>query len=169
MKHIKSINELFGFFKKKDDEEDKIALEFIKRLEKVKGESPYKISKLDPNIIINYYIDGELNHQGKTYINERGNIYEVVFDDVVIRTIFLPKGSDNNANVYGLVVDDDKLRCKTKYREGIYRIVKSIYDNTERLKVVNKMKRNINPAADLLESKKSKKSKKSKISKNTQR
>ena len=57
MKHIKSINELFGFFKKKDDEEDKIALEFIKRLEKVKGESPYKISKLDPNIIINYYSD----------------------------------------------------------------------------------------------------------------
>ena len=44
MKHLKKYNEgFFDFFRKKS-EDDKIALEFIKRLERVKGISPYTLS-----------------------------------------------------------------------------------------------------------------------------
>ena len=66
MKHIKTINEFFGLFKKNSDE-DKIALEFIKRLEKVdklissnQGENPYTVEKLSKS-------------------------YKVIFDDVDIK------------------------------------------------------------------------------------
>jgi hypothetical protein len=66
MKHVKSINEFFGLFKKKreekkisaapnnyqdaDAEDNQIALEFLKRIEKIKSDNnPYEIKKLDRN------------------------------------------------------------------------------------------------------------------------
>ena len=45
MKHLKRYDEGFLDYFKKDTDEDKVALEFIKRLEKVKDINPYEIKK----------------------------------------------------------------------------------------------------------------------------
>jgi hypothetical protein len=46
MRSIKTYEGFFDFFKKKISEEDKVCQEYISRLEKVKGISPYKITSV---------------------------------------------------------------------------------------------------------------------------
>lgn len=130
MKYIKSINEFFGFFK--DDEEDKIALQFIERLEKVKGDSPYEIK---------YIIVDEYNYQ-----------YEVSFDDVILIASRQIYNQVSMNSIYRLVIDDEKINCKGKYAKKIFNLINTIYQSDIKRKKLNKLKQNINPAADLLES-----------------
>lgn len=76
MKYIKTYEGLFDFFRKKSEddksEDDKIALEFTKRLEKVHGISPYTIK-----------INTEGTEDGEQYWTR----YKIDFDDTPIRIV----------------------------------------------------------------------------------
>ena len=138
MKHIKTINEFFGLFKKNSDE-DKIALEFIKRLEKVdklissnQGENPYTVEKLSKS-------------------------YKVIFDDVDIKVT--NKSFRNRLggliDYYSLSIDDkigniEKIECKEKYKKKLYDLASFIYSTDKSKKRFEKVWTNINPAADRL-------------------
>jgi hypothetical protein len=142
MKHIKSVNEFFDFFKK-DDEYDKIALVFINRLKKVKDFNPYKIEKeiLDNNSgnLITYKVDFddtpiEIKRIKWKQIEYQGKILE---DGYVLYTI--------------CIGDREKVICKEKYLEQLFDLVDKIYKNDIRRKRIEKINTEINPAADLLE------------------
>jgi hypothetical protein len=138
MKHLKSINEFFDFLKK-DSEEDKIAIQFIQRLERVKDKNPYKISIISGDDLAKY---GSQSYQIG---------YEVIFDDVLIKVYaghFLSPGGLNTE--YEVEVNNDTLYCKKSYRKKILGLSSSIYSRFKNKERLNRMKTEINPAADLL-------------------
>jgi hypothetical protein len=138
MKHIKPINEFFNFHKK-DNEEDKIALEFIKRLEKVNGQNPYDIKKTNKaDLPASFEYRGIYN-----------NFYSVIFDDVVLITaagVSLKSGD----SLYKLMIDEEHVNCKESYSKKIFNLVKKIYQQDIKSGKIDRLKYNINPAADLL-------------------
>ena len=146
MKHIKPINEFFDFFKK--DEMDLLAIDFIKRLEKIKKESPYEIKKIDTSEIFQYLSD--LTDSKKEFILKKGSIYKIIFDDVPLVSMKVEIDNSNIKGIYGLIINDEKIKPKVKYKVKIYDLMKSIYENNERLKIVNRVRKDINPSADLL-------------------
>lgn len=157
MKYLKRYNEgFFDFFK--DSEDDKIAISYINRLKKVKGISPYKIEKeVDEN-------------EGYDLIG-----YNVVFDDTPIRSTSLISnrklGFDKRSQDYlksqGAIRRNDNefyalsVNCEGE-REMVYAkdyllkelndLCKKVYDNDKNTKRINKITGNMNPAADLNES-----------------
>jgi hypothetical protein len=137
MKHIRSINEFFSFLHK-DTEEDKIALEFIKRLDKVKDHNPYEIEYST--------IPAEGSWVGPTHV------YKIRFDDVELTTssYYLPGRGGGGDSYYQLTIDEEKIECEEKYKKSLFNIVSSIYQAGIKRKKLDKLKSNINPAADLL-------------------
>ncbi len=152
MKHIKSVNEFFNFFKK--DEEDELALEFIKRIKKVKGICPYEISKLTPEDVLSHYNTNDLTNNQVDYVRKYSQSYKIVFDDVVLVTTLIARKSGGLAgleeDIYFLRIDGEKINCRESYRKKIFELTKSIFANTQRLKIVSKVRSNMNTAADLL-------------------
>ena len=69
MKNIKTYEGFFDLFRKKS-EDDKLALDFMKRLQRIKGISPYKIEK-----------DTEGTEEGEKYYTR----YKIFFDDTPIK------------------------------------------------------------------------------------
>jgi len=69
VKHLKTYEGLFDFFKKKS-EDDKLALDFMRRLQRIKGISPYKIEK---------GLEG--TEEGESYFTR----YKIFFDDTIIK------------------------------------------------------------------------------------
>ncbi len=134
MKHIRSVNEFFDFLRG-DDEQDKISLEFIKRLEKVKDENPYEINKLKGDNIPEYI--------SKHY----DDVYEVIFDDVILVST---RCIGHTLFFYCLYIDSEEVDCKKRYSEKIFNLVERIHkSNVKRIKL-DKLRSNINPAADRL-------------------
>lgn len=144
MKYIKHYD---GFLIPKNTEEDKIALEYIKRLEKVKNNNPYKIVKKEETI----------NNAGR-YVS-----YQVVFDDTPITikhgyfNYSIPRNqvSEGGRNRYKLIVDctGDKevVNANKKYLKKLFDLIEKIYLDTEYKKKIDKINININPDADLLQ------------------
>ena len=158
MKYIKTYEGLFDFFREKS-EDDKIALEFIKRLKRVKGISPYPLSSKKVS-----YEDSELMR------------YRVIFDDTPIRigrySVTNPRitrGWDketqkgwieqgavkkNNKVFYALIIET------TDDHEGVlasWNILEELFDLTEKVFKENKtairiknIQDEMNPAADVL-------------------
>lgn len=143
MKYIKHYE---GFLTPKNTEEDKIALEYINRLEKVKDNNPYKIIKKDEII----------NNAGK-YVS-----YQVVFDDTPITIKYgyfnysIPQNQIGEAGRfrYKLIVDctgdEEEVNANKKYLKKLFDIIEKIYLDTEYRKKIDKINININPDADLL-------------------
>ena len=153
---IKTYEGFFDFLKKKESEDDKIALSYINRLNKVNGLSPYQIEE---------DID---EHDGFDIIG-----YQVTFDDTPIRSTKLIsnrkygfskesqellkergaiKKNDNEFYALSVNCEDSKEMVYARYSllEDLHNLCKKVYDtdlNTKRLQKINK---NINPAADLI-------------------
>jgi hypothetical protein len=152
MKHIKPINEFFDFFKKKMDPEDELALEFIKRLEKIKGISPYEMKKLDNSEIFGYTLGDKITDSQKDYVMNNGEIYKVFFDDVnlVVLCLHSPQSDLTSSGIYGLRIGDERIQCRESYKKKIMELIKMIMRNTDKFSRVKRVRDNINPAADLL-------------------
>ena len=156
MKYIKTYEGLFDFFK--DSEDDKITISYINRLKKVKGISPYVIEE-DVN-----------NHEGYDLIG-----YDVTFDDTPIRSTSLVsnrkfgfdkqsqeylKGQGaikrNDNEFYALSVncegEKEMVYAKASLLKELNDLCRSVYNNDKNTKRIKKITSNINPAADLNES-----------------
>lgn len=139
MKYIEPIDEFFDFLKK-DDEEDKIALEFIKRLEKVKDINPYNIEVIDKN-------DLPTSFKSKGIYDK---FYRIIFDDVTLITA-TGVSSKSGSSFYKLMIDDEEVNCKEGYTKKIFSLTNSIYNSNVKRAKLNKLRNSINPAADALD------------------
>lgn len=151
MKYLKTYEGLFGFFDKKS-EDDKIVINYINRLKKVKGISPYDIELIEPGTLLTGY--------------------KIIFDDTPIRifraftadgfivdSISLLKGrgfsQKNNSEFYLLEIQCEgewiKSTGSVKYLNQLYDISESVYIADENEKRLDKIKGSFNSAADLIE------------------
>ena len=166
MKNLKTYEGFFDFLKSQPSEDDKIVLEYIARLKKVKGISPYKIEFIgDPN-------DGGYAVHGQT--SHKVDKWTVDFEDTPIKLwsiiSFRPSGFDeqsqeflaskniskyNNREFYALNIlcEGEPERCKAKPRilKELTELVRSVYENDKETRRIEKIKININKAADLIE------------------
>ena len=165
MKHLQTINE-FNLFRRKPD--DEIAWEFITRLKKVKDRNPYEIKIIhkDPDdVATDPMSEYECPPYAARLIDDRTDyslIYIVRFDDVDLiitnngYNIYGDHGRGNYAgfkkveNQYILIVAEEMVYAKDKYRKRIFELVDKIYKEDKTWKRINKIRTEINPAADLL-------------------
>jgi len=142
MEYIKTYEGFFDFFKKKDSEDDKIALTFIDRLEKVKAISPYDIK-----VIVSEH--GEAGKLTKCI---------VTFDDLVLivkQADFSKPYPDNKRYRYNISVecsgDYEKVKCREKYERDIFNLINRVYKRDIEARRLNRIKSEINPSADLID------------------
>lgn len=162
MKHLKRFDEgFFDLFKKKWSEDDKIILEFIKRLERVKDVSPYEIE-----------LSTAGTEPGETY----ETTYKVIFDDVTVKIRkvecdrkyrtgwheetqkrWVKDGAvrKNNHIFYGCTIymidGKEGLTPSLKVTEQFFELVKKVNEQSKYKSKINKIKGEMNPAADLLD------------------
>ena len=158
MKIIKTYEGFFDFFKSKPTEDDEIALSFIKRLNKVKGISPYSIIYPPGDRTDAYQIDK----------------YEVNFDDTPIKlwsvvsfrtggfdeqsqVMLLRKGLSkiSNSEFYGVKIlcegEEEKCKAKGKIVKQLFDLTKSVYENDKEARRIEHIKINMNDGADLID------------------
>jgi hypothetical protein len=159
MKYIKTYEGLFDFFRKKS-EDDKIALDFIKRLKRVKGISPYPLS---------------YNPQGTDDDSEMIR-YRVIFDDTPIRigrySVTNPritrgwseetqKGwieqgavKKNNKVFYALIIettdDHEGVLASWNILEELFDLTEKVFKENKTAMRIKKIRDEMNPAADVL-------------------
>ena len=159
MKYIKTHEGLFDFFRKKS-EDDKIALEFINRLERVKGISPYPLS---------------YNPEGSDEDSEMMR-YRVIFDDTPIRigrySVTNPRitrgwGEEtqkdwieqgavkkNNKVFYALIIettdDQEYVLASWDILEELFDLTEKVFKENKTAKRIKKIRDEMNPAADVL-------------------
>ena len=149
---------LFDFFSKKVNEDDKIALEYINRLKKVKGISPYKIT----------YDPGERGEN-----NFKIDKWVVDFDDTPIKLwsaislrsngfdyqcqeLLISKGLSKYSKFefYGLNVicvgDPENCKASAKVLKELVELVESVYKNDKEARRIENIKTNMNKGADLI-------------------
>jgi hypothetical protein len=157
MKNLKTYEGFFDFFKSKPSADDEIALAFIKRLKKVKGISPYKIT----------YNPGDRND---SYQIDK---YDVNFDDTPIKLLSVisnrPSGFDdqsqemiinkglariNSREFYGLNIscEGELENCKAKGSiiKELVKLVENVYKEDKEARRIEHIKINMNDAADLI-------------------
>lgn len=160
MKHLRKYNEgLFDLFRKKS-EDDKIALEFIKRLKRVKGISPYPLS---------------YNPEGGDEDTELMR-YRVIFDDTPIRigrySVTNPRitrGWDeetqsrwikedgavkkNNKVFYRLYLEnpDESVLASWNLLEELFDLTEKVFKENKTAKRIKKIQDEMNDAADLMD------------------
>jgi hypothetical protein len=148
---------LFDFFSKKETEDDKIASAYIKRLKKVRGICPYKITKDDTSNGDSYTI----------------NKWEVDFEDTPIKLWSIistrSSGFDEQSQqlllskklakyskyeFYGLNIkcEGELENCKAsaKVLKELVELVESVYENDKEARRIEHIRVNMNDAADLI-------------------
>lgn len=165
MKTIKTYEGFFDIFKKKRSEDDKIVMDYIKRLERLKsylekgGVAPYEIS-----------ISTEGTEAGEQYFTR----YRFQFDDSPIRIIkteadqkygngwgpetqknYLDGGAvkKNNNVFYKLYIEnaDESVRADVDLLEEIHELAEWCFKQNKENQRIKKIRSNMNPAADLLD------------------
>jgi hypothetical protein len=158
----KKVNEgFFDFFKKKESEDDKIANQFIQRLEKIKGESPYEITDVDRGKVPSWCYELPKSEEAEYY----NKIYLIKFDDLDLiitndRHSLVDNqtgqivGEEKCKNQWKLLIGNDeiaeRIQAKESIRRKIFRLVDEIYKRDKEVRRVQKIKREINPEADVL-------------------
>jgi len=142
MVKIKTYEGFFDFFKKKDSEDDKIALTFIKRLRKVSGISPYDIKR-----------SVEVHGAAGTLTK-----FIVTFDDLTLIvkqaefTRPYPDGKKYRHNVSVECTGDyEKVKCQEKYESMLFTLIERVYKKDIEARRIDKIKSEINPSADLID------------------
>lgn len=142
MEYIKTYEGFFDFLRKKDSEDDKIALTFINRLKKVRGISPYDIERT-------FEVHGDAGYFTK---------YAVVFDDLILVvkqaefTRPYPNGVKYRYNVIVECTGDfEKVKCQDKYERTLFTLIESVYKKDIESRRIDKIKSEINPSADLID------------------
>ena len=150
MKYIKTYEGLFDFFREKS-EDDKIALEFIKRLKRVKGISPYPLS---------------YNPQGTDDDSEMMR-YRIIFDDTPIRigrysvtgrdVLRIEQGAvkKNNKVFYALIIEttdgQEYVLASCDILEKLFDLTEKVFKENKTAKRIKKIQDEMNDAADLMD------------------
>ena len=140
MKHIKSINEFFGPFKDKyQDDYNDIGKEFVDRLSNIKKDQ-YEITSNEETASRDQYLE-----------------YIVKFDDVEIKSKrdYYPHIMDVViSNDYHFTVDNEDINCYNKYKRRIFKLIDRIYGSDKKEEVdrkekekIDKLRQNINTSA----------------------
>lgn len=169
MKHLKSYNEGFLDYFKKDTNDDKITLDMIHRLEKVKDSNPYEIHDIMkedmrlPAWMQNAADTAENGARSEYY----SVIYVVRFDDVdilisndrhnlIYNNTGLPAGEKKCKNKWKLFIGNntglcERVRSKESYRIKLFHLIGKIYKEDNERKRIDRIQTEINPAADLID------------------
>ncbi len=158
MKHLKTYEGLFDLFRKKS-EDDKLALDFMKRLQRIKGISPYKIEK-----------DTESTEEGEQYYTR----YKIFFDDTPIKITkgeadskyrsgwsketqekYIKNGAvkKNNHVFFKLYAEypDASIIASPNIMEDFFDLTEEVYNRNTKLSRIKKIRDEMNPAADKLD------------------
>ena len=158
MKHLKTYEGLFDLFRKKS-EDDKLALDFMKRLQRIKGLSPYKIEKGTHGTI-----------EGQEYWTS----YRIFFDDTPIivtkaqadrkykqgwnaetQESWIKHGyvKKNNHTFFGVIAEyvDEPIVCSPSIAEDLFDLTEEVYNRNIKLSRIKKIRDDMNPAADKLD------------------
>jgi hypothetical protein len=157
----KKVNEgFFDFFKKKESEDDKIANQFIQRLEKIKGESPYDIIEITYGKLPSWCYElprEEAEHYNKIYLVKFDDLDLIITNDrhsLVNNQTGQIVGEEKCKNKWKLLIGNEeiaeRLQAKDSIRRKIFELVDKIYKKDKEIKRVQKIKREINPEADVL-------------------
>jgi hypothetical protein len=172
MRYLKRYNEGFLDYFKKNTPDDKITLDIINRLEKVKDINPYQIKEIMntqgelPPWMLRFVGEPTQDHRNNEYFSK---IYLVKFDDVdivitndrhnLIHTqTGAPAGYEKCKNPWKFYLGSDisdlaeRIRSKESYRKKLFYLVDKIYTEDIQRKRINRIRSEINPGADLLES-----------------
>jgi hypothetical protein len=169
MKHLKSYNEGFLDYFKKDTNDDKITLDMTHRLEKVKDNNPYEIHDIMSE---DMRLPAWMSKAADTA--ERGSrseyysvIYVVRFDDV---DLLISNDRHNLVNAetreflreekcvnkWKLFIGNntglcERIRSKESYRIKLFKLIDKIYKEDNERKRMDRIQTEINPAADLID------------------
>ena len=157
MKHVKTYEGFFDLFRKKS-EDDKLALDFMKRLQRIKGISPYKIEK-----------DTEATIEGEQYWTK----YRIFFDDTTIKITKAQADSKytgwdvetqeawikdgavkkNDYVFFGIIAEyvGEHIVCSPSIAEDFFDLAEEVYNRNVKLSRVKKIRDEMNPAADRLD------------------
>jgi hypothetical protein len=148
MKHLKRYDEgIFDFFRS-NSEDDKIALDFMKRLKRISGISPYKIE-----------FDNKGTEDGESYFKR----YKIIFDDVPIKITqgvcdkrytagwseetqksWIKTGAirKNNHTFYSLYTIQQKeyILARVDIVEDLFELVEKIYNEDKKHRRIKKIK-----------------------------
>ena len=169
MKHLKSYNEGFLDYFKKDTNDDKITLDMIHRLEKVKDNNPYEIHDImSEDMRLPAWMS---NLSDTTENGVRSEYYSVIylvrFDDVdilisndrhnlIYNNTGLPAGEEKCKNQWKLFIGNntglcERVRSKESYRIKLFHLIDKIYKEDKERKRMDRIQTEINPAADLID------------------
>jgi hypothetical protein len=158
MKTLKTYEGFFDLFKSQPSEDDKIALEYIARLKKVKGISPYKITH-DPGDRDNTF---EIDRWIVDFEDTPIKLWSVIslrpngFDEQSQELLLNKKLSrHNDKEFYGMNVicegEPENCKAKSKIIKEFVELVKSVYENDKEARRIEHIRINMNKAADLIE------------------
>lgn len=161
MKNIKTYEGFFDFFKSQPSEDDKIALEYIARLKKVKGISPYKITYDPGNRDATFKIDRWVVDFEDTpiklwsVISFRSNGFDEQSQELLLSKK-LAKYSKKEFYGLNIICEGEPENCKAKpdIIKELVELVESVYENDKEAKRIEHIKINMNKAADLIEDEK---------------
>lgn len=169
MKHLNSYNEGFLDYFKKDSSDDKLTLDMMHRLEKVKDNNPYEIHDIMKE---DMRLPAWMQNAASTSENGAGSeyysvIYIVRFDDVDVLIsndrhnlvnvqTGAPAGHKKCVNKWKLFIGNntglcERIRSKELYRIKLFHLIEKIYNEDIERKRIDRIQTEINPAADLLE------------------
>lgn len=169
MEHLKGFNEGFFDYFKKDTDDDKIALKFLNRLEKVKGDNPYNLKILIRDNLPIWLVKFQSNNKSNDSESEYYSIvYIIKFDDVdmvitnnksslIHRQSGLPAGHRICKNPWKLYIGSsdtdlgERIRAKESIRKKIFQVTDKLYNDDKNKKRINRIISEINPAADLID------------------
>jgi hypothetical protein len=159
MKNLKTYEGFFDFLKSKPSADDEIALEYIKRLKKVKGLSPYKITLDEGN-------NNNEAHKVNKWLVDFEDTPVKLWEAVSFRNLGFEQESQllllnkklikiSNKEFIGInvICEGEAERCapKAKIAKELLDLVKSVYENDKETRRIEKIKINMNKAADLIE------------------
>jgi len=175
MKYLKRYNEGFLDYFKKNTPDDKITLDMINRLKKVKDINPYSIQEIEdtakelPPWMLRFVGEPTQDHRNNEETEYFSKIYLVKFDDVdivitndrhdlIYTQTGAPAGYEKCKNPWKFFIGSDisdlaeRIKSKESYREKLFHLVDKIYTEDIQRKRINRITSEINPGADLLES-----------------
>ena len=159
MKTLKTYEGFFDFFKSQPTEDDKIALEYIARLKKVRGISPYKITldegtgNNESHKVNKWIVDFE---DTPIKLWEAVSFKNLGFDEesqILLLTKKLVKISNKEFIGINVICEGEAERCspKAKIAKELLDLVKSVYENDKEARRIEHIRINMNKAADLIE------------------
>jgi hypothetical protein len=159
MKNLKTYEGFFDFLKSKPSADDEIALEYIARLKKVRGISPYKITfeegtgNNDSHKVNKWIVDFE---DTPIKLWEAVSFRNLGFDEesqILLLTKKLVKISNKEFIGINVICEGEVERCSPKARiaKEFLDLVKSVYEKDKEARRIEHIRINMNKAADLIE------------------